>query len=57
MSRIGWAVRWGWLGVVLGLMALSVGCSTPDADNMSARPWNAPRSWESGLPSSVYEGR
>ena len=33
------------------------GCSTPDADNASARPWNSPKSWENGLPSAMTEGR
>ena len=34
------------------------GCaSTRDADNLSERPWNAPRSWEHGLPAGMFEGR
>lgn len=44
--------------LVLGYMVLSgVGCATTESDNASARPWNAPRGWETGLPSSFYEGR
>lgn len=38
-------------------MALT-GCSTTqDSDNASVRPWNAPRGWENGLPSTMFEGR
>ena len=33
------------------------GCATAEPDNASARPWNAPKTWETGLPSSVFEGR
>lgn len=34
------------------------GCaSTEDSENLSERPWNAPRSWESGLPAGMMEGR
>jgi hypothetical protein len=39
------------------LMGLT-GCSSPDAENQAHRPWGAPQSgWESGLPSSLTEGR
>jgi len=41
--------------VVLGLGAS--GCKTTESDNISARPWNTPRSWENGLPTSINEGR
>jgi hypothetical protein len=39
------------------LAGMIVGCKTTDPDNMSARPWNTPRGWETGLPSSINEGR
>jgi hypothetical protein len=26
------------------------GCSTNEPQNAAARPWNAPETWESGLP-------
>ena len=40
------------------LLALLLnGCATTEPDNASARPWNTPKSWETGLPSSVLEGR
>jgi len=44
--------------IALALVALaSSGCATTDSENVSARPWNAPKSWENGLPSSMTEGR
>jgi hypothetical protein len=43
------------------LLALTVlalgGCATTDSANLSERPWNSPKSWENGLPSSMTEGR
>jgi len=48
------------LGMLLLLVlgALLSGCaSTDDVENRSERPWNAPRSWEHGLPSGMFEGR
>ena len=42
--------------LLLGILFLS-GCATGDADNASARPWNTPKTWESGLPSMMTEGR
>ena len=33
------------------------GCATTEPDNMSARPWAAPKSWETGLPAGMLEGR
>jgi len=40
----------------LGLAALLVGCKSNDSD-LTERPWNAPKSWETGLPSGLTEGR
>ena len=46
------------LVLTLAYVALSgIGCATTESENLSARPWNAPRGWENGLPSSFYEGR
>jgi len=42
--------------LALGTLVLS-GCATTDSDNASERPWNQPKSWENGLPSSMTEGR
>jgi hypothetical protein len=33
-----------------------VGCSTTD-ESTNARPWNTPQTWETGLPSSMLNGR
>jgi hypothetical protein len=42
--------------LVLAFSALFLsGCAT--VENDSARPWNAPKTWETGLPSSAFEGR
>jgi hypothetical protein len=54
--------RWwkpGWLFLLLGLVALlgAAGCATSDPENLSERPWNAPKVWENGLPSGMMEGR
>jgi len=44
--------------LLLGLASLGLsGCATSDPDNLSSRPWNAPKSWETGLPSNILEGR
>ncbi|HTH49053.1 MAG TPA: hypothetical protein VMB21_16170 [Candidatus Limnocylindria bacterium] len=39
-----------------GVSLLLVGCKSTD-DELSSRPWNAPKSWENGLPASMTEGR
>ncbi|HRI12803.1 MAG TPA: hypothetical protein PLX89_07330 [Verrucomicrobiota bacterium] len=41
------------LAVFWGIIA---GCKSDDND-VSERPWNAPKSWETGLPSGLGEGR
>ena len=44
--------------LLLAVLALgAAGCSTSEPENASARPWNAPRGWESGLPGGMQEGR
>jgi hypothetical protein len=45
----------GW-GLLLAAVTGVVGCASGD-DNISSRPWNTPKMWENGLPSSIYEGR
>jgi hypothetical protein len=42
--------------LTLTVLALA-GCSTTDSENLSERPWNGPKNWENGLPSSMMEGR
>ena len=46
-----------WKGVALAgiVLALISGCRTED--ELIGRPWNTPKSWESGLPSAMTEGR
>jgi hypothetical protein len=44
--------------LLLALASLvSAGCASTEPDNMSARPWAAPKSWETGLPGGMMEGR
>lgn len=52
-----------WVRFALALAALVntlllAGCKGPEVENDSARPWNSPKSWETGgLPSGINEGR
>ncbi|MEW6304335.1 MAG: hypothetical protein AB1705_12730 [Verrucomicrobiota bacterium] len=43
------------LTLFVGLMASA--CGTTEPNNRSARPWNAPKTWEHGLPVGLTEGR
>jgi hypothetical protein len=44
--------------LLLGLAGLFAGgCASTEPDNMSARPWAAPKNWETGLPGGMMEGR
>jgi hypothetical protein len=44
--------------LLLILSALAcAGCATTESESYSERPWNTPRSWETGLPSALTEGR
>jgi len=46
------------LGVVLAAVSfVFTGCATTESENLSERPWNSPKGWESGLPSNINEGR
>jgi hypothetical protein len=49
--------RWIFLGLFLGSTLALIGCSTTESENLSDRPWNSPKGWETGLPSSINEGR
>jgi hypothetical protein len=49
-------VRWFFCLLLLLVGAGLSGCASTDSDNMSARPWDSPKSWENGLPSSMTEG-
>lgn len=42
---------------ILGMLG-ATGCSTTrDTENVSERPWNAPKNWEHGLPTGLMDGR
>ena len=43
------------LALVSGAFSMA-GCKTNE-DVDTARPWNGPRSWETGLPAALTEGR
>jgi hypothetical protein len=45
------------MGMAAAVLVLSGCASDHQMENASARPWNAPKNWETGLPSSVLEGR
>jgi len=43
---------------LFALTAFLSGCASDDEiQTRSERPWNAPKSWETGLPSGFTEGR
>ena len=46
-----------WIGIgLLALVAVQLaGCKGDD--ELSGTPWNKPKSWESGMPSALTEGR
>jgi hypothetical protein len=46
------------LVLLFGVLALRflAGCATND-ERLSERPWNTPKSWETGLPSGMTEER
>lgn len=39
------------------LLPLLPGCASSDDQNLSERPWNSPKGWESGLPSGMMDER
>ncbi len=48
------------LGLVVLLATIAAGlsgCASTDPDNYSERPWNSQKTWESGLPAGMMEGR
>jgi hypothetical protein len=42
---------------LIGMMGFLTGCKTTEEEDLSQRPWNAPMTWEHGLPSSMMERR
>ncbi|HSU56225.1 MAG TPA: hypothetical protein VLT36_19355 [Candidatus Dormibacteraeota bacterium] len=52
--------KWGayfFLFLVCVTPLLLCGCASTEPENYSSRPWDSPRSWETGLPSALTEGR
>lgn len=45
------------LTLALLAMAFGAGCAATDDQNLSERPWNAPKSWETGIPQAMQQGR
>ncbi|MFM7215430.1 MAG: hypothetical protein ACKO3H_11200 [Verrucomicrobiota bacterium] len=48
-------MRFFLLAALTLVVIFSSGCKTDDS--LTERPWNAPKSWETGLPSQMNEGR
>jgi hypothetical protein len=47
-----------WVLLLLAFAALGFGgcaSTSPESDNASARPWNAPQGWENSLPGAMYD--
>jgi hypothetical protein len=44
------AAPWFWLFALGALLFGAGGCASDEPDNASVRPWNAPQSWEGGMP-------
>ncbi|HVY71554.1 MAG TPA: hypothetical protein VHH73_16595 [Verrucomicrobiae bacterium] len=58
MSKAGGSIlRWLLLLALLALAVGTAGCASDDADMSSARPWNRPNGWNSGIPEQLLEGR
>jgi len=51
------AVQWFSLLALAAALAGLCGCATEDPQNASVRPWNAPQSWEGGLPVDMGQHR
>ena len=43
--------------LLAGSMLVLAGCASTEPENYSSRPWDSPKSWETGLPSALTEGR
>jgi hypothetical protein len=52
------SIRWLFLALLFAAGLGLSGCKTDDDPaNESSRPWNAPKTWEHGLPSGMWERR
>ncbi len=56
MKALGLKFHWCLL-LLLSLVAVGLtSCATTeDSDNASARPWNAPKGWETGMPTGMMD--
>ncbi len=54
MSRL--IIRFLSGAAALGVLFGGAGCRSTD-DDISTRPWNSPKGWENGIPSTMTEGR
>lgn len=43
--------------LLVTIAMLGGGCATTESETLSERPWNAPKGWEHGIPTSILEGR
>ncbi|HTD68335.1 MAG TPA: hypothetical protein VK846_17555 [Candidatus Limnocylindria bacterium] len=44
--------------LLLAVVALVfTACKSTEPENMSERPWNAQQGWQTGLPSTINQGR
>jgi hypothetical protein len=44
------------LALALFAILLCAGCAETE-ENLSERPWNAPKTWETGIPQAMQQGR
>ncbi|MBL9136659.1 MAG: hypothetical protein JNK85_12355 [Verrucomicrobiales bacterium] len=59
MKHLRNSIRPGFVAALFAILVIApliTGCATND-ENLSERPWNAPRNWETGLPSGLGEER
>ena len=57
MRRLVVNCRWIYLLLLVAALLGVVGCASTETENLSERPWNSPKGWETGLPSTINEGR
>jgi hypothetical protein len=43
--------------VAILFVLFQTACATTGDENISERPWNAPKDWENGMPTSIMQGR
>jgi len=56
MNRLAFRVRQArWLLLAVGAMLWLSGCATTDPENLTDRPWNSPKGWETGYPGGMFD--